>query len=105
MRDARHCVQGAAQHARERWRRDRQRFLGQRPDGGRAGMPYAVAKHGILGLTKTAAVDTRKAGVRVNAVAPDLVDSPLTARIWDAVEPDDREVAERERLASIPPGA
>jgi NAD(P)-dependent dehydrogenase (short-subunit alcohol dehydrogenase family) len=68
------------------------------------GLPYAVAKHGILGLTKTAAVEYARAGVRVNAVAPGLVDTPLTARMWDVVEPDDREAAERELLASIPAG-
>ena len=68
------------------------------------GLPYAVAKHGILGLTKTAAVEYARTGVRVNAVAPGLVDTPLTARMWDLVESDDREGAERELLASIPAG-
>ena len=68
------------------------------------GMPYAVAKHGILGLTKTAAVEYARAGVRVNAVAPGLVDTPLTARMWDVIESDEREGAERELLASIPAG-
>ena len=65
--------------------------------------PYAVAKHGILGLTKTAAVEYAKQGIRVNAVAPGLVDTPLTARMWDTLGVD-RATAEPELLASIPAG-
>jgi NAD(P)-dependent dehydrogenase (short-subunit alcohol dehydrogenase family) len=49
-------------------------------------------------------VEYARAGVRVNALAPGLVDTPLTARMWDVVESDDREGAERELLASIPAG-
>jgi len=41
---------------------------------------YSVAKHGILGLTRTAAVEYANHGIRVNAVCPGLVDTPLTAR-------------------------
>ena len=37
---------------------------------------YVASKHGILGLTKTAAFDHAKAGIRVNAVCPAGVDTP-----------------------------
>lgn len=40
---------------------------------------YSVAKHGILGLTRTAAIEYADRGIRVNAVCPGLVDTPLTA--------------------------
>jgi NAD(P)-dependent dehydrogenase (short-subunit alcohol dehydrogenase family) len=37
---------------------------------------YVASKHGILGLTKTAAFDYAKAGIRINAVCPAGVDTP-----------------------------
>ena len=45
--------------------------------------PYVAAKHGVIGLTKAAAVDHAKDGVRVNALAPGLVETPMTKRWLD----------------------
>jgi NAD(P)-dependent dehydrogenase (short-subunit alcohol dehydrogenase family) len=39
-------------------------------DGAPGMSAYVAAKHGVVGLTKTAAIDHAKRGVRVNAVAP-----------------------------------
>jgi NAD(P)-dependent dehydrogenase (short-subunit alcohol dehydrogenase family) len=39
--------------------------------------PYCASKHAILGLTKTAAMENTATGVRVNAVLPGTIDTPM----------------------------
>jgi NAD(P)-dependent dehydrogenase (short-subunit alcohol dehydrogenase family) len=43
----------------------------------------AAAKAGVIGLTLSSAATYASKGIRVNAVAPGLVRTPLTRRIWD----------------------
>jgi NAD(P)-dependent dehydrogenase (short-subunit alcohol dehydrogenase family) len=45
--------------------------------GGRSGTPYAVAKHGILGLTRSVAVFYGDRGIRCNAISPGSVATGL----------------------------
>ncbi len=45
--------------------------------------PYVAATHGVIGLTKAAAIDYAKLGIRVNALAPGLVHTPMTQRWLD----------------------
>lgn len=51
---------------------------------------YAASKHGVLGLTRAAAKENGEREVRVNAVAPGPIYTPMMQKYWDSVgRPDD----------------
>jgi NAD(P)-dependent dehydrogenase (short-subunit alcohol dehydrogenase family) len=47
------------------------------------GYCYTASKHGVMGLTKAAAFEYAKAGIRINAVCPGIVDTPMIRNLTD----------------------
>ncbi|ROT41104.1 NAD(P)-binding protein [Sodiomyces alkalinus F11] len=53
--------------------------------GGPLNGPYVASKHAIVGLTRTAAKEEGERGIRVNAVAPGIIATPMITQIEAAV--------------------
>jgi NAD(P)-dependent dehydrogenase (short-subunit alcohol dehydrogenase family) len=66
---------------------------------GAVGLPtaaaYTTAKHGLVGLTKVAAIEYARYGIRVNAVGPGWIDTPLLS--------EHQEAASTRRMAALQP--
>ena len=59
--------------------------------GGIVGLPYRAiyhaSKHGILGLTKSAALEYADRGIRINAVCPGIIHTPMVQKMLET-QPD-----------------
>jgi NAD(P)-dependent dehydrogenase (short-subunit alcohol dehydrogenase family) len=69
------------------------------------GMPaYVASKHAVIGLTKTAAGEVARQGIRVNAVCPGPVDTRMIHSLEQQLNPNDPEMVSRKYQGAIPSG-
>jgi NAD(P)-dependent dehydrogenase (short-subunit alcohol dehydrogenase family) len=60
------------------------------------GAAYAASKHAVVGLTRTVAIEFARRGVRVNAMCPSFIDTPMVAEVIEK----DTKMADRTVRAS-----
>ena len=58
---------------------------------------YCAGKHGVIGLVKSAALDFAEKGVRVNAICPGFIETPLSIEVAN-LEPDPEATMRAKRL-------
>lgn len=64
--------------------------------------PYPVAKHGLIGLTRSLGIEYAAEGIRVNAIAPGYIDTDIAQAYWGTF---DDPAAERRKAEKLhPPG-
>ena len=65
---------------------------------------YSASKHGVVGLTRTAALEVAQSGVRVNSIHPSPVNTQMMRSLERGVNPADSEAARARFAAAIPLG-
>ena len=66
--------------------------------------PYAVSKAGVIQLTKAMAVELAFKGIRVNAIAPGWIESPMLTAALSGDEPRKNKILSRTPMAKFGQG-
>jgi NAD(P)-dependent dehydrogenase (short-subunit alcohol dehydrogenase family) len=73
--------------------------------GGLVGLPtrasYHATKHGVIGLTKSAALEYAPRGVRINAVCPGTIDTPMVSTMLETQADALQEIMKEQPIARL----
>jgi NAD(P)-dependent dehydrogenase (short-subunit alcohol dehydrogenase family) len=73
--------------------------------GGLVGLPgraaYHASKHGVLGLTRSAALEYAPRGIRINAICPGTIETPMVTQMIDSGDLDRAEAAANQPIGRL----
>lgn len=64
--------------------------------------PYVTSKHGVVGLTKTAALEGASSNVRVNSIHPSPVEGRMMRSLEEGMNPGGGEEVKQKQMSAIP---
>ncbi|MDH4172493.1 MAG: SDR family oxidoreductase [Betaproteobacteria bacterium] len=65
---------------------------------------YTASKHAVVGMTRTASIELVKQGVRVNAVCPGPIETPMGQQLDKGYDPQNPKAGHERSVARIPMG-
>ncbi|TAK37088.1 MAG: glucose 1-dehydrogenase [Chloroflexota bacterium] len=63
---------------------------------------YIASKHAVIGITRSAALEFARSGVRVNAICPGAIDTRMMRSLEQSARPDDPDSYKSATIASTP---